>query len=187
MLDELEETPKLKSVNKTKDFTMKSEGYIVSDTQVPNVNAAESTSQALVPDEKVSSKPKSRGDNVSNTLVPNTVNTLVPNIVNTVENPSRAVAIHSQFSGDLEALDEKVKSLMQRGHTMIANGKQADGRPKLATTSFRKVYGKEGVGSHIRNHIEFNHFEGISLPCDFCEKVFGTRNYLRKHKNKIHK
>ena len=152
---------------------------IVSDTIVPNVNAAESTSQALAPDEKVTSKPKSREDNVSNAFVPNTVNT--------VENQSRAVAIHSQFSGDLEALDEKVKSLMQRGHTMIANGKQADGRPKLATTFFCKVCGKEGVGSHIRNHIEFNHFEGISLPCDFCEKVFGTRNYLRKHKNKIHK
>ena len=86
----------------------------------------------------------------------------------------------------LEALDEKVKSLMQGGEKMIGNGKQADGRPKLATTFFCKVCGKEGVVSHIRDHIEFNHLEGISIPCEYCEQVFGTRNYLRRHKSRFH-
>ena len=120
---------------------------------------------------------KSAGDEVSSILVPD---------VNPVENNSTALAIHSQFSGDLEALDEKVKSLMQRGEKMIGNGKQADGRPKLATTFFCKVCGKEGVVSHIRDHIEFNHLEGISIPCEYCEQVFRTRNYLRRHKSRFH-
>ena len=117
-------------------------------------------------------KSESRGDAADTLLVPN-------------ENKARAV--HSQFSGGLGALDEKVKSLMQRGRNMIANGKQAGGRQKLITIFFCKVCGKEGVPSHIRDHIEFNHLEGISIPCDFCEQVFGTRNYLKRHKSKMHK
>ena len=43
-----------------------------------------------------------------------------------VENSSRSFAIHSQFNGDLQELDEKVKSLMQKGQKMVSNGKQVD-------------------------------------------------------------
>ena len=142
------------------------------------------TSSGVMEEVEETTKPKcepsmkSTGYDVSSTLVPD---------VNPVENNFRALAIHSQFSGDLEALDDKVKSLMQRGEKMIANGMQADGRPKLATTFFCKVCGKEGVVSHIRDHIEFNHLEGISIPCEYCEQVFGTRNYLRRHRSKFHK
>merc|ERR1712126_437547 len=34
--------------------------------------------------------------------------------------------------------------------------------------------------SHIKEHFE-NHIEGLSFPCKFCEKVFRSRNSLRKH------
>ena len=40
-----------------------------------------------------------------------------------------------------------------------------------------KVYvcqscGKEGTRPHIKNHIEANHLEGISIPCNICERTF---------------
>ena len=81
----------------------------------------------------------------------------------------------------------KMKSLMQRSQRMIRNGKQVDGSPKMATSYFCKLCGKEGIAHHIRDHVEFNHFEGISIPCDLCGMVFRTRNYLKRHKNRAHK
>ena len=76
-------------------------------------------------------------------------------------------------SGDLQELDEKVKSMMGESPNLISNGKQR------ARTC--KVCGKEGHGMNIRDHIETNHFEGISLPCNICERTFRSRNSLRKH------
>ena len=61
----------------------------------------------------------------------------------------------------------------------ISNGKQR------ARTC--KMCGKEGHGMNIRDHIEVNHLDGISLPCIICERTFRSRNSLRKHacKSKI--
>ena len=77
-------------------------------------------------------------------------------------------------SGDFQELDEKVKSLMGKSETQIANGGQ---RAKVC-----KVCGKEGAGIAIRDHIEANHLEGVSLPCNICRKTFKTRMMLGKHK-----
>ena len=99
-----------------------------------------------------------------------------------------AVAIPN-LSGttDLSALDEKVKSMMEKGQRMIPTGKQANGTPKQQTSSICKVCGKEGQQTHISNHIEANHLEGISIPCDYCDKTFPSRNSFAKHKFRFHK
>ena len=70
---------------------------------------------------------------------------------------------------------------------MIRNGKQANGTPKQITAFICKVCGKEGIKKDIIEHIEANHLEGISIPCDYCDKEFGVRANLRKHKAKWHK
>ena len=44
-----------------------------------------------------------------------------------------------------------------------------------------KVCGKEGVYGHIKNHIEANHIEGVSIPCTLCEKIFRSRPALKNH------
>ena len=107
--------------------------------------------------------------------------------VHIAERATTALAIPNQFSGDLEALDEKVKSMMEKSQNMVPNGKQANGTPIQKKAFICKVCGKEGHVTHIRNHIEVNHLEGISIPCDFCEKAFGTRDALGTHKRRNHK
>ena len=102
-----------------------------------------------------------------------------------VEDTPTTVAITNQFSGDLAALDQKVKSMMERSQNMISNGKQADGTPKRATALICKVCGKEGAPNSMRHHIEANHLEGISIPCDYCGKIYSSRASLSDHKRKF--
>ena len=89
------------------------------------------------------------------------------------------VAIQDHFSGDLQGLDKKVKSMMAKSENMLPNGKQK--------ADVCKVCGKEGHGSQIVKHIEANHLEGIAIPCNFCEKTFRSRNALGQHKLSYHK
>ena len=90
------------------------------------------------------------------------------------QNNEIKLAIPNVLSGDLKALDEKVKSMMEKSENLIANGAQK--------AYVCKVCGKEGHGIAVRDHIEANHLEGISLPCNSCEKVCRSRQTLRKHK-----
>ena len=87
----------------------------------------------------------------------------------------RRVAIPNAVSGDLQELDEKVKSMMEMGLNKIQSGK------KERRAHICKVCGKEGAGIAIRDHIEANHLEGVSLPCNLCEKTFRSRMTLRRH------
>ena len=89
-------------------------------------------------------------------------------------NSERRISIPNFVSGDLKELDEKVKSMMEISQNLIASGK--------ATAKICKVCGKEGQSMAIRDHIEANHLEGVSLPCNVCEKTFRSRMILRKHK-----
>ena len=102
---------------------------------------------------------------------------------------SAVAAIPNASSSDIQALDEKVKSMMERGQKMIPGGKQArqSQRPKQETSSICKVCGKEGRSGDIKKHIEANHIEGVSLTCDFCSNSFQTRSALSKHKIRNHK
>ena len=87
----------------------------------------------------------------------------------------------------MKAIDEKVNSMMEKGQNMIPRGKHANGTPKRETTFICKVCGKEGRVHVIKDHIEANHLEGMSIPCDYCDKTFSARKNLYKHKRNSHK
>ena len=87
---------------------------------------------------------------------------------------NRTLAIPENFSGNLNEIEERVKSLMEKSLNKTANGSRF--------ADLCKVCGKEGMGSAIKDHIEANHLEGIVIPCNLCDKTFRYRNGLRKHK-----
>ena len=91
-------------------------------------------------------------------------------------NNERRVAIPNFVSGDLQELDEKVKSMMEKTNKQMPSG------TKMAYVYICNVCGKEGAGIAIRDHIEAKHLEGVSLPCNLCEKTFRSRIVLRRHK-----
>ena len=90
----------------------------------------------------------------------------------------RIVAIPNHSGPTLQALDEMVKSMMEKSESKHASGHQKADRCK--------VCGKEGMGSAIKDHIEANHIEGIVIPCNLCEKTFRSRNALKLHKRSYH-
>ena len=75
---------------------------------------------------------------------------------------------------DLQKLDEQVKSMMQNSQNMIKEGQQH----RLAKIC--NSCGKEGCTTAIINHIEANHLDRVSLPCNNCENTFRTRHALRR-------
>ena len=83
------------------------------------------------------------------------------------------VALPNFIPGDLQRLDEKVKSMMEVSQSII--GKSGE-KAKVC-----KVCGKEGQSMAIRDHIEGHHLEGVSLPCNVCGRDFRSRINLRKH------
>lgn len=73
------------------------------------------------------------------------------------------VTISEHSSADLEQLDALVKSMMEQGQDMVANGRK---------TKICKVCRREGRAQTIKDHIEARHLEGVSLPCGNCGKIF---------------
>merc|ERR1712129_399499 len=88
----------------------------------------------------------------------------------------------ANISSDFAALDDQVNAMMVKSSNMIANG---NGRKTFALTC--TACGKEGNRSNIRDHIEANHVEGVSIPCNFCDKVSRSRGGLRQHIANNHK
>ena len=89
---------------------------------------------------------------------------------------STAIALPKQdFSGDMKELDEQIETMMGQGENFIKHG------ASRIKAFICQVCGKEGLKWNIKDHIEANHLEGISIPCSFCEKSFRSRNSLRNH------
>ena len=88
-------------------------------------------------------------------------------------NKDRTIAITKDVIGDLNELDEVVKSMMETSQNMDSKG--------IVRLKVCKICGKEGQATAMKDHIEANHLEGVSLPCNVCEKVFRSRQYLRRH------
>ena len=88
------------------------------------------------------------------------------------------------LSGDLKDLVVKVNSMIGRGENMVRSNLVRTNQMIKAFVC--QVCGKEGLGNQIRRHIEANHIEGISIPCNSCDKTVSTRNALSKHNSKHH-
>ena len=88
------------------------------------------------------------------------------------------MALTSNFSGDLQELDNKINSMM------VKTSNRSVRRNALYKCA---LCGKEAEHTNLKNHIEANHLEGISVPCNLCEKTFRSRNALAKHNHKNHK
>ena len=91
---------------------------------------------------------------------------------------NRLLAIPTHFSGDMDALEEKVKSMMEKS--------QSNYQHQNVKAVVCKVCGKEGKANAIKDHIEANHLEGIVIPCNLCDKTFRSRNGFKQHKSKTH-
>ena len=95
---------------------------------------------------------------------------------------TRTVALprsgNASTKGDFQELDEQIKSLMGRSQATFPNG-----RKKIVCN----VCGKEADYRVIKDHIEENHIEGVSIPCNNCDKIFRSRDSLRTHIHRNHK
>ena len=83
-----------------------------------------------------------------------------------------SVAQKSNFSEYLKKLDNKTNSLMVR-----TSNKNVRGRLIYKCTLCKK----EAELTNIKNHIEANHLEGITVPCNQCEKTFRSTDSLQRH------
>ena len=102
-------------------------------------------------------------------------------VKNEAQNGGSIVAIPNDSIEYTRDLDSKVKSMMEKSqNTILKQGKHV-------VADVCKVCGKEGQWVAIRDHIEANHLEGVSLPCDMCDKIYRSRISLRKHISACHK
>ena len=95
-----------------------------------------------------------------------------PSLGNTV-----APTLHQE--SDLEKLDQKVKSMIDR--STWAFSEKDKRRAKIC-----RVCGKVGTQTMLINHIESNHINGPSILCTVCRHGFKTRNALSVHKSRVH-
>ena len=82
------------------------------------------------------------------------------------------------LTSDIEELNKQLVPLMVK-------------TSELGATSRNPLYkctlcGKEAEKNNLRKHIEATHMEGISLPCNQCEKTFRSRGSLAQHKYRSH-
>ena len=94
------------------------------------------------------------------------------------DNYEQRVTPFDSRSQNLKELDAQVKSMIEKSKNKIQVGNQRK------SAEICKVCGKEGNPQVIKDHIESNHLEGVSLPCGNCEKTFRSRIILRRHKCK---
>ena len=92
------------------------------------------------------------------------------------DSQARTVAVANEHPANMLQLDEQINSLMTKSS-------RKEGKNPIYMC---KVCGKEDIRGHMRDHIEANHLEGISITCNFCEKMFRTRNARRQHQTKYH-
>ena len=82
-----------------------------------------------------------------------------------------ACNIKNNFNAEVQELDDKIKSMWIKNNI--------DGRCVFLCKPCGK---KDKSHSHMKEHIESIHIQGMSNPCNICEKVFKARVGLRKHR-----
>ena len=78
----------------------------------------------------------------------------------------------------MQKLDEQIKPLMTKSSRKTKHGQ---------FFYVCNVCGKEANHKNMKDHIEANHLEGISIPCNFCEKIFRSRKAKAAHISVYHK
>ena len=86
----------------------------------------------------------------------------------------KTIALPASYNarGDFQELDEQIKSMMGQSQNTLPNGR----KKKVC-----KVCEKEGDYRVIKDHIEARHIEGVSIPCNSCDKIFRCRAFLQTH------
>ena len=93
-----------------------------------------------------------------------------------------------EFSGNIQKLNEEIETMIGRGEKMVKFGSRLrNGEWRMGKSYICKVCGKEGKRTHIMNHIEASHLNGVIIPCNPCKKAFRTRDSLRNHISRCHK
>ena len=87
----------------------------------------------------------------------------------------------SVMSANLQELDETVKAMMETSENMVQRGAKGQERAKIC-----KICGREGLSNVIKEHIEVIHLDGVSIPCNLCDKILRTRRDLRRHRKSVH-
>ena len=83
------------------------------------------------------------------------------------------VAGKKDLSVDFQKLDQRTNLMMEK----------TSGTTRSGPIYMCKVCGKEGRNAQLKAHIQANHLEGVSLPCNFCEKTFRCKNFMTMHEN----
>ena len=89
----------------------------------------------------------------------------------------KTVAFQNRNLND-EEVDRMVKSMMEKSRKKLPNG--------LQKSDVCKVCGMEGQSANIKAHIEANHLEGMTFPCNLCEMAPNSRKALKFHKQVHH-
>ena len=91
----------------------------------------------------------------------------------------KTIALPASYNarGDFQELDEQIKSMMGQSQNTLPNGR----KKKVC-----KVCEKEGDYRVIKDHIEARHIEGVSIPCNSCDKIFRCRAFLQTHIQRNH-
>ena len=140
--------------------------------------------QSVLKGEETASNPKPNPNNRNESFSMNPTKYSVTNDSEKDVDESENVSdIPNHF--DLQVLDKKVKSMMEKSQNKFLS--ESNGRSMSGKLTICKVCGKEGMTTTIRNHIEANHLEGISIPCDRCDKEFTSRVGLTMHKGRHHR
>ena len=115
--------------------------------------------------------------NISKVSGPFQANFTEETLSNEFDNVDRSVALTS-YSANVQELDQKCDSIIEKTFEKTANGLQ----------KYRcGVCGKEGTHrGDLKKHIEANHLEGVSIPCNSCEKTFRSRASLTMHNHNHH-
>ena len=104
--------------------------------------------------------------------------TKTKDVLDTIED--QIPATKHDITVDALEYQEKIQAMMEKSDKTYLNG------ARRAFYTICKVCGKEGSGQSIKGHIETNHLQGVSIPCNFCDQTFVSRNSLKQHKSKSH-
>ena len=157
MVDEKNPKEKTKSFKTTRPYKINQEKAMVSKSYILNKEEPPKNTNGVIRDHVQTKSIVAKEEDVCQAIVDVT---------------------NQSFSGDLKELDVQIKSMMSVGETMVKGGRQKN--------NVCNVCGKEGVNSQIKQHIEAKHVEGVSIPCNMCEKIFRTRTSHKWHNANKH-